>query len=347
MILTNDIFDKMRIVRHIFLLNLLLLFTGTFYVKAQVTIGSSTPPKTGALLDLKQNDQQGFNSNLGMLLPRVYVKQKGQLLPMLDDMQDYPTNATVKSNQDLLHTGLLVFNLNKCLMNTGSDQGIVVWDGSKWTSLSEDQTISTNVVTNVDQDGNKFYSRLFGNAGESMLQNIKVKTYNDGTSIGTENTDWVSPSIYGDAPSTAGYLYTKNIALRKTDTELSSTYNAGNVVGICPPDWRIPTDADWTSLEKEINTHTSLYSSMSDIGNWQTDWESAFGSRGGFGDAMKAICLLVYKDPQNNIDGLSFQSSQGGFDVILSGFDNDSYGEEAKYWTTTVSGSPNIVTRLF
>lgn len=308
-----------------------------------MTIGDSSAPNTGALLDLKQNTNLGANSSMGMSLPRVYIKNSNRLV-MLDDFPTYASDSNVKTEQDLLHTGLLVYNTNQCLLGGGTDQGLMVWDGSEWVSLLGIEETST-MKSNQDQDGNIFYSREFGDAGEWMLQNVRATKYSNNDPIPT--TSWTNPDT--NAPANAGYLYTRNAALYKTDAELSGTYNPNAVNGVCPIDWRIPTDNDWISLEKEINKNTSLYASEANISeSWNNLWNTSTGtSRGQFGEAMKALCLLVTDDLSQSTDGKSFSSGQGGFNVMLSGYGGSTYGSEAKYWTSTVTTAPNVITRLF
>ena len=323
---------------------LLLFFLGKSTLSAQVTIGDSSAPNTGALLDLKQNTNLGVNSSLGMSMPRVHIKSSNRLSPMLDDFPTYASDANVKSAQDKIHTGLLVYNTNQCLLGGGSDEGLMVWDGSEWVSLLGIEETPT-MKSNQDQDGNIFYSREFGDAGEWMLQNVRATKYSNNDPIPTAG--WGKPNV--NAPANAGYLYSKNAALHKTDAELSGTYNASTVNGVCPIDWRIPTDNDWISLEKEINKNTSLYASAANINeSWNNSWNTSTGtSRGQFGEAMKALCLLVTTDITQSTDGKSFSSGQGGFNVILSGSGDNTYGSEAKYWTSTVATAPNVITRLF
>lgn len=78
-----------------------LLFSISVTSISQVTIGSSTKPKNGALLDIKQNDSLGENSNKGLGLPRVSLQAIDQLEPctVTDDLS--------KSS----HIGLTVYNM--------------------------------------------------------------------------------------------------------------------------------------------------------------------------------------------------------------------------------------------
>lgn len=110
----------------LFLLNICFIVLSV-KTDAQVTIGSGLRPNKGALLDLKQ---EGVTTK-GLGLPRVLLKEENKLI-----IGDY-----VIPNENsawTLHTGLLVYNLNKCLGKGGD--GVYVWDGNLWERLpSRDQ----------------------------------------------------------------------------------------------------------------------------------------------------------------------------------------------------------------
>ncbi|MDR1089560.1 MAG: hypothetical protein LBL79_00660 [Prevotella sp.] len=113
------------------LLMLFGLLLMNYGLQAQVTIGSGTPPKAGALLDLNGNitdaSNSQVNSNRGLLLPRVKLEKKNSLSPAV---QDY-----VAGTADLTHTGLTVYNVN-----AGSPfvEGIYTWNGNEWICIRDD-----------------------------------------------------------------------------------------------------------------------------------------------------------------------------------------------------------------
>lgn len=90
-----------------------LIFASLCEINAQITIGSSIKPKPGALLDLKQDENQGKNSSKGLLLPRVSLTSINQLYPMFKDDLEYNNPATGKKViEDQLHISLIVYNIN-------------------------------------------------------------------------------------------------------------------------------------------------------------------------------------------------------------------------------------------
>lgn len=100
-------------------------------VRAQVTIGSGLPPSKGALLDLKENDDQdgGETSSKGILFPRVNLEGLQTLSPIIPDND--PNIEQLKKS----HTGMVVYNLTtdteKNLL-----KGLYAWTGSYWRKTS-------------------------------------------------------------------------------------------------------------------------------------------------------------------------------------------------------------------
>lgn len=111
------------------LLILIVTVSQTTKLFGQVTIGSDIAPNAGSLLDLKEfpsdPQKQGATSNKGLILPRVRLTVDNSLTDILIN----PISNEEKKN----HTGLLVYNINKCFYN---GTGIYVWSGNKWSAIS-------------------------------------------------------------------------------------------------------------------------------------------------------------------------------------------------------------------
>ncbi|MDH6354172.1 hypothetical protein M2132_000494 [Dysgonomonas sp. PH5-45] len=110
-------------------------------LKAQVTMGSSLKPNPLSLLDLKENDPDANNANSarGLGLPRVKLTDMNNLFPMFETIPESGVansqySAALKPAEDLTHTGLMVYNLNKC---SGFGPGTYVWVGNEWQPLSK------------------------------------------------------------------------------------------------------------------------------------------------------------------------------------------------------------------
>lgn len=115
---------------------LLIIFANTIF--AQVTIGSSTPPLKGALLDLKDSTidsrNGGVTANKGLGLPRVELQST---------TGDLHKTLSASATQDQLldhdeHIGLVVYNTGKDESSEATRfcPGIHVWDGKIWQPLT-------------------------------------------------------------------------------------------------------------------------------------------------------------------------------------------------------------------
>lgn len=106
-------------------------------MKAQVTIGHSEAPEKHATLQIKDQTAPSTGGvtakNGGLLLPRVELENKYQLLPFY---QGDTTNTDYKTVTKPAHTGLIVYNLKEndddelCL-------GFNQWDGGQWNCFQE------------------------------------------------------------------------------------------------------------------------------------------------------------------------------------------------------------------
>jgi len=85
-----------------------------------VTIGSDIVPRTGCLLDLKENGNTGKNPNAvkGLGLPRVNLESYTKLTVDIES----------KKNE---YDGLTVYNVNTSDM----PEGVYIWDGNVWKQV--------------------------------------------------------------------------------------------------------------------------------------------------------------------------------------------------------------------
>jgi len=99
---------------------LLLLAFGAFCMllplQSQVTVGAGLPPRKGSLLELKEDNNDGENSEKGFSLPRVKLQSPDKLT--LDD-----------DSKGEEYKGLTVQNTNPV---NGLIEGIYCWDGKIW-----------------------------------------------------------------------------------------------------------------------------------------------------------------------------------------------------------------------
>jgi hypothetical protein len=122
------------------------------------------------------------------------------------------------------------------------------------------------------------------------------------------------------------------------------------IQGICPAGWHLPSDLEWTELEKYIYEHAEDFSSYTQAqreafpnnGVWDPAWSlNSVQYRpteyplGGHGTAMRLGC----GDVSDLADGLGNSLVMGGFGALLTGqswvgFDM-MYGERGMYWTSS------------
>ncbi len=124
-----------------------MLFLIPATLVGQVTIGSGTAPRKGALLDLKDSDSHTnpqVTANKGFAMPRVKLTDMDNLYPMFTgDESDYAT-------QKMSHVGLIVYNISgesipRC---APIPDGLYSWDGEKWRSIwSPDEPVSIDLGT--------------------------------------------------------------------------------------------------------------------------------------------------------------------------------------------------------
>lgn len=118
-----------------------MMFLVSLSSSAQVTIGSEKEVNQGSLLDLKESESIGVNSNKGLLLPRVRLVDSKQLKPMYsyEDEANTPTSSELND-----HTGLVVYNINKC---SPFGMGLYVWAGNEWLVINKNKSLSPPSLT--------------------------------------------------------------------------------------------------------------------------------------------------------------------------------------------------------
>lgn len=231
----------------------------------------------------------------------------------------------------------------------------------------------TGIAWHRDQDGNIFFSSEFGAAGRWMITNLAAKKYDssrtDGSNSATAqstiinnsygknypNPQWGYPTLSGSTnPSDVTYynsnkrlglLYNWAAAtLKKGGSNGEATINdAGTnhakVQGICPSGWHLPSDYEWTKLENEIQTNTSKYSSINDIGGTISQPGEQPNYRLPIGQAMTDPCATTLSMTITGASNIISSSTLGGFSVLFPGtavFDDATNLESStEMWTSS------------
>jgi uncharacterized protein (TIGR02145 family) len=148
--------------------------------------------------------------------------------------------------------------------------------------LTQDCTITIEDCISVeDIEKNTYFVAKFGAAGCWMTQNLRTKTYANGTTLVlSSNTSSTSKSyhypngneqIFIDHPE-YGLLYTWSAVSDRTDhiDEEANNANQEQHQGICPNGWHLPSDYEWNELEEKIaKSAAGVYSTEGTV-----TWES-------------------------------------------------------------------------
>jgi uncharacterized protein (TIGR02145 family) len=358
--------------KHLFLLPALALFACTG-LQAQVTIGGNTAPAPGALLDL--NSTGGVRG--GLVISNVSIANLNKIpaeFPGIIANDNDGNNPGFK--------GAIVYNTNP---DTG--MGIYVWTGTQWIPAG------TSIL--YDAEGNDYTIGNFGAAGTWMTQNLRSTDYTYGsggtstplvkksTTTGSDieprytyvrvNGDWSSISDTDRdslflAHEHYGLLYNWPAASGRTDTNDDSSgttpgYGTNKPTqgvyyrGVCPVGWHLPSDYEWSELEKEVATNPQKYSSqetaysdLSDNAFFNTSgWRPGDASnqdKTWWGRQMKSTTKVGTTAPNSS----SNSREAGGFDALLMGFVGSSgsintYGVYAFFWSSSSSSGTNGVCR--
>lgn len=207
-----------------------------------------------------------------------------------------------------------------------------------------------------DLEENEYTAHRFGDAGCWMTQNLR-SIYNETMWVGAiekkSNVNgvdittkaWYYPmrneNILNDTPE-AGLLYTYIAATYGVVAEVIEVDKAGRtkskVQGLCPEGWVLPSDFDWSELEKAIASDPSKYAAMQSGNIWE---ESArythITPRGSWGKAF-----ISPRNPYSLTgSGGTSNTNSSGFNGLLVGQLLNGVvgfaGTGAQWWSTSGS----------
>jgi uncharacterized protein (TIGR02145 family) len=128
-------------------------------------------------------------------------------------------------------------------------------------------TLDLTIGSVVDIDGNTYKTVTIGTQ-TWMAENLKTTKYNDGTPIPlvTDNTTWKSLI-------TPAYCWYNNDASTYKDT-YGALYNwyAAASGKLCPTDWHVPTDVQWSILSTYLGGESVAGDKMKEEG--ATHWKN-------------------------------------------------------------------------
>jgi uncharacterized protein (TIGR02145 family) len=174
-----------------------------------------------------------------------------------------------------------------------------------------------------------------------MQKNLRATHYADGSPIQEVSSNWGelpagtkafcwpnNDSTYADS---YGALYTWNAAM---DGAGSNDSNPGEVQGVCPDGWHLPSDQEWQELEIFIGMTPE-----------EADSIGFNRERGeGFGGRLKEVGYLHWRNP--NSDATNYT----GFTAVAAGRRGPDGGfrslsRSASFWTSTEFSPSNAWSR--
>ena len=177
----------------------------------------------------------------------------------------------------------------------------------------------------TDKDGNVYQSVRIGNQVWTV-ENLRVTKYNDGTVIpfAKEDIQWAGLG-------TPGYCYYNNATNADTIEKWGALYNwyvgsTTNPKQIAPEGWRVPTDADWDTLQNYLIANgyngepTRPDNTIAKALAARTDWTGC-GTAGATGNNAST----------NNASG--FSALPGGFRGVIGTF--TSLRSDGSWWSAS------------
>jgi uncharacterized protein (TIGR02145 family) len=120
-------------------------------------------------------------------------------------------------------------------------------------AYGEERSFFTAVV--YDIDGNGYYTVIIGNQ-EWFAENLRVTKYHNGNAIPTGHTDaqWYALTTGAYAVYPHGSIDGLNSEAEVVAAygRLYNWHTVNDSRGLCPTGWRVPTNNDWTYLERFI-----------------------------------------------------------------------------------------------
>ncbi len=112
-----------------------------------------------------------------------------------------------------------------------------------------DHQVEPGTVTDID--GNVYQTVIIGNQ-EWMAENLRVTRYNNGDDIptGLSNAEWsgTTSGAYAIYPNGSISGLDSDAEVVAAYGKLYNWYAVADSRGLCPIDWSVPSDADWTAL---------------------------------------------------------------------------------------------------
>jgi uncharacterized protein (TIGR02145 family) len=232
-------------------------------------------------------------------------------------------NPTIAQNEGITSNGTGVGHFSSEL--TGLAAGTTYYVRAYATnSYGTNYGVLTSFTTNgsgftiVDIDSNS-YETVFIGGRQWMANNLKTTKLNNGVdiSIVPDNANWASQT-------TPALCWFENNEANKPIHGALYNWSAVGTNNLCPTGWHVPTDAEWFSLEKVVDSTI--------INPNETNWRGIVGG-------IKLKSTTSWANNGNGSDAYGFEGLPSGFrnqDGLFTGFQNKGY-----FWSSTALDSEN------
>jgi uncharacterized protein (TIGR02145 family) len=201
-------------------------------------------------------------------------------------------------------------------------------------------TPDTLVLPIIDIDHNIYYPVNIGDQ-TWMADNLKATRYSDGSIIPRieDRLTWFNFALYtraycwydnyGAIGATYGGLYTWPAAM---NIYSESDIKPGNVQGVCPDGWHLPSDSEW----KQLEVFLGMSQAEVDGEEWRGEDE---------GGKLKLEGIQCWTSPNTG------STNESGFRALPAGWrDGDGYfknlGTSTRFWSSSKRGDYAWVRQL-
>ncbi len=229
----------------------------------------------------------------GSAMLDVISADKGFLPPRMTQAQRDGISSPV--------AGLLIYQTNET-------PGYYYYNGSNWTGITGTGAGAISTTACIDYDDNAYPTFTIGSQ-VWMAENLRVTHYRNGDAIPNEidagNWAGLSTGVY--------CWYDNDQSANEKYGALYNWYTVYDSRGLCPEDWHVPTDAEWTTLTTYL------------------------GGTSVAGGKMKATSDLWNSPNTDATNSSSFSGLPGGFRYNNGAF--NSIGTSGLWWSSTESSS--------
>ena len=247
----------------------------------------------------------------------------------------YLQNPTINDSHTEDGTGMGEFISNITGLLSGTTFYVRAYaTNSEGTAYGEERAFipyNCEDLTPMDYDNNSYATVRIGSQCW-LKENLRTTHYADGTEIPAGTTSAYSvgyryaPNNNEDSVATYGYLYNWAAVMHGA---AASWANPSGVQGICPEDWHVPSDAEWTQLTNYVSSQSQYV-----CGSNSTYIAKALASTMGW-DSNTYACTVGNDPSANNATG--FSAMPAGCYETFNSYHN--FGSNASFWTTTENGS--------